>query len=43
VSAPLLESYLSAVERRIDLDLAGHHGEIAAELMELVARHPMRP
>jgi DNA-binding SARP family transcriptional activator len=42
-SAYLLESYLSAVERRIDLDLAvGRHGELVAELMELAARHPLR-
>ncbi|WP_067826396.1 AfsR/SARP family transcriptional regulator [Actinomadura kijaniata] len=42
-SACLLESYLGAVERRIDLDLAeGRHGEPVAELMELTARHPLR-
>lgn len=42
-SAYLLESYLSAVERRIDLDLAkGRHAEVIAELKELVVRHPLR-
>jgi DNA-binding SARP family transcriptional activator len=42
-SASLLESYLGALERRIDLDLAeGRHDELAAELTELAARHPLR-
>jgi DNA-binding SARP family transcriptional activator len=42
-SASLSESYLGALERRIDLDLAqGRHGELAAELTELAAHHPLR-
>lgn len=39
----LVERYLAALERRIDLDLAaGRHGELAAELGELTTRHPLR-
>lgn len=39
----LVERYLSAIERRIDLDLAGgRHGDLAAELGELTARYPLR-
>ena len=39
----LVERYLSALERRIDLDLAGGgHGDLAAELGALTARHPLR-
>ncbi|MQA98582.1 MAG: hypothetical protein GEV11_29825 [Streptosporangiales bacterium] len=39
----LLERYLAAVERRLDLDLAaGRHRECVAELAELTARHPLR-
>ncbi|MFP3963431.1 AfsR/SARP family transcriptional regulator [Actinomadura fulvescens] len=42
-SAYLLESYLSAVERRIDLDLAhDRHSDVIAELKELTVRHPLR-
>ncbi|MFI9561049.1 AfsR/SARP family transcriptional regulator [Nonomuraea endophytica] len=42
-SAYLLESYLGAVERRIDLDLAhDRHGDVIAELKELAVRHPLR-
>jgi DNA-binding SARP family transcriptional activator/tetratricopeptide (TPR) repeat protein len=42
-SARLVERYLSALERRIDLDLArGRHGDIVAELSEVTARHPLR-
>jgi DNA-binding SARP family transcriptional activator/tetratricopeptide (TPR) repeat protein len=44
VEAPLLnDRYLSAVERRIDLDLAsGFDAEATAQLRELIARHPLR-
>jgi DNA-binding SARP family transcriptional activator/tetratricopeptide (TPR) repeat protein len=39
----LVERYLAAVERRIDLDLAGGRpGERVAQLQELTARHPLR-
>ncbi|MGH3738680.1 MAG: BTAD domain-containing putative transcriptional regulator [Micromonosporaceae bacterium] len=39
----LTERYLAALERRIDLDLAGGApGELVAELRTLVARHPLR-
>jgi tetratricopeptide (TPR) repeat protein len=39
----LVEGYLAAVERRVDLDLAdGRHGELVAQLQELVARYPLR-
>jgi DNA-binding SARP family transcriptional activator len=39
----LLERYLTALERRIDLDIAaGRHGELVPELSELTARHPLR-
>lgn len=39
----LVERHLSALERRIDLDLAaGRHAELAGELTEWTARHPMR-
>lgn len=39
----LVERYLTALERRIDLDIsAGRHGELVGELSELTARHPLR-
>lgn len=39
----LSERRLSALERRVDLDLAdGRFGEVAAELRELVIEHPLR-
>jgi DNA-binding SARP family transcriptional activator/tetratricopeptide (TPR) repeat protein len=39
----LVERYLAALERRIDLDLAdGRHGELVAQLHELTALHPLR-
>jgi DNA-binding SARP family transcriptional activator/tetratricopeptide (TPR) repeat protein len=39
----LIERYLVAVERRVDLDLAaGRHGELIAHLQELTARYPLR-
>ncbi|MGN9909662.1 BTAD domain-containing putative transcriptional regulator [Phytohabitans sp. LJ34] len=39
----LLDRYLAAVERRIDLDLAaGAEGEVVGQLWELTARHPLR-
>jgi DNA-binding SARP family transcriptional activator/tetratricopeptide (TPR) repeat protein len=39
----LVERYLAAVERRIDLDLAdGRANELVAELSELTARHSLR-
>jgi DNA-binding SARP family transcriptional activator/tetratricopeptide (TPR) repeat protein len=39
----LVERYLSALERRIDLDLAhGRPGELTAELGALTARYPLR-
>ncbi|MGH3735048.1 MAG: BTAD domain-containing putative transcriptional regulator [Micromonosporaceae bacterium] len=39
----LTERYLSAVEQRVDLDLAaGHSNGLASELMALTARHPLR-
>jgi DNA-binding SARP family transcriptional activator/tetratricopeptide (TPR) repeat protein len=39
----LQEHYLTAVERRIDLDLSGgQHRELVPELAELAARHPLR-
>ncbi|MFG2003453.1 BTAD domain-containing putative transcriptional regulator [Spirillospora sp. NPDC048911] len=42
-SAHLVESYLGALERRIDLDLAeGRHRELTAELLRLTAHHPLR-
>jgi DNA-binding SARP family transcriptional activator len=40
---PLIERYLTALERRIDLDIAaGRHGELVAELRELTAAYPLR-
>jgi DNA-binding SARP family transcriptional activator len=44
LEAPLLvERYLAAVERQIDLDLAaGRHGELVGELDKWVARYPAR-
>jgi DNA-binding SARP family transcriptional activator len=40
---PLLERYLTALERRLDLDIAaGRHGESVAELRELTALYPLR-
>jgi DNA-binding SARP family transcriptional activator len=40
---PLLERYLNARERRLDLDIAaGRHGELVAELRELTALYPLR-
>ena len=39
----LVERYLAAVERRVDLDLAdGRHGGLVAWLGELVAQYPLR-
>jgi DNA-binding SARP family transcriptional activator/tetratricopeptide (TPR) repeat protein len=39
----LVERYLSALERRIDLDLThGRNGDLAAELGELTTRYPLR-
>ncbi|MET9311374.1 BTAD domain-containing putative transcriptional regulator [Kribbella sp. NPDC003505] len=39
----LTETYLSAVERRLDLDLAaGNHEQALPELRELAAAHPLR-
>ncbi|MFB4314171.1 BTAD domain-containing putative transcriptional regulator [Actinomadura sp. 21ATH] len=39
----LLERYLSALERRFDLDLAaGRHRELIVELSDLAGRHPLR-
>lgn len=39
----LLERYLTALERRLDLDIAARrHGELAAELGELTAQYPLR-
>jgi DNA-binding SARP family transcriptional activator/tetratricopeptide (TPR) repeat protein len=39
----LVERYLSALERRIDIDLAdGRHRDLEAEVRELIARHPLR-
>ena len=39
----LTESRVSALERRIELDLAlGDHGDLIAELRNLVAEHPLR-
>ncbi|HEY8482033.1 MAG TPA: AfsR/SARP family transcriptional regulator [Spirillospora sp.] len=39
----LVERYLAALERRIDLDLsAGRHDELVVELSELTARYPLR-
>jgi tetratricopeptide (TPR) repeat protein len=43
VQAGLAEERLTAIQRRIDLDLAaGRHGELVAELRELTGRWPMR-
>ena len=40
---PLLERYLTAWERRLDLDIgAGRHDELVAELGELTALYPLR-
>ncbi|WP_169806940.1 AfsR/SARP family transcriptional regulator [Actinomadura macra] len=39
----LLESYLTALERRIDLDISvGRHDGLVVELSRLTARHPLR-
>ena len=39
----LMEPYLSAIERRLDHDLAeGMHSELIGELRELTARYPLR-
>lgn len=39
----MVEQYLTALERRIDLDIAaGRHGEIIGELSDLTARYPLR-
>lgn len=39
----LTERYLTALEWRLDLDLAaGRHAELLVELSELTARHPLR-
>jgi len=43
VAAGLTEERLTAIQRRIHLDLAaGRHGDLAGELRELTARWPMR-
>jgi DNA-binding SARP family transcriptional activator/tetratricopeptide (TPR) repeat protein len=43
VSTVLTEERLTALQRRIDLDLAaGRHSELVAELRELTSRWPMR-
>jgi DNA-binding SARP family transcriptional activator/tetratricopeptide (TPR) repeat protein len=42
-SPGLIERYLGALERRIDLDLDdGHHGWLVPQLRELTVRHPYR-
>jgi DNA-binding SARP family transcriptional activator/tetratricopeptide (TPR) repeat protein len=42
-STGLIERYLGAVERRIDLDLADrHHARLVPELRELTVRYPFR-
>lgn len=39
----LVERHLTALERRIDRDMAaGRHADLVAELRELTARHPLR-
>ncbi|WP_165965877.1 AfsR/SARP family transcriptional regulator [Actinomadura sp. 7K534] len=39
----LVERYLTALESRLDLDIAaGRYAELAVELSELTARHPLR-
>ncbi|MEU4215446.1 BTAD domain-containing putative transcriptional regulator [Actinoplanes sp. NPDC026623] len=39
----LAERRVSAIEERIDLDMAvGHDGDLVSELHQLVARHPLR-
>jgi DNA-binding SARP family transcriptional activator len=39
----LMEQYLTALERRLDLDIAaGRHTELAAELEGVTAQHPLR-
>ena len=39
----LVETYLAAVERRVDLDMgAGRHGEVVAQLRQLTRTHPLR-
>jgi DNA-binding SARP family transcriptional activator/transcriptional regulator with XRE-family HTH domain len=39
----LVERHLAALERRIDLDIAGgRHGDLVAELYEYTARYPLR-
>lgn len=39
----LVERYLAALERRVDLDIsAGRHGELVVELSALTARYPLR-
>jgi DNA-binding SARP family transcriptional activator len=39
----LVERYLTALESRLDLDIAaGRHAELVVELSELTARHPLR-
>jgi DNA-binding SARP family transcriptional activator len=41
--AGLVERYLQALNRRIELDLAlGRHAEVLGELTALVRRHPQR-
>ena len=43
IAPRLVERYLSATERRIDLDIAdGRAAELVVELGELTARHPLR-
>jgi DNA-binding SARP family transcriptional activator/Tfp pilus assembly protein PilF len=42
-SARLVERYLGAVERRVELDLTdGHHARLVPELRELTVRYPFR-
>lgn len=42
-SPRLVERYLGALERRIDLDIAaGRGGDLAAELRRLTVEHPLR-
>ena len=43
IAPQLVERYLAATERRIDLDIAdGRAGQLVAELAELTIRHPLR-
>jgi DNA-binding SARP family transcriptional activator/tetratricopeptide (TPR) repeat protein len=43
VAPELQEEWFAALDRRLDLELdAGRHGELLAELRNLVVRHPLR-